>query len=144
MLLGLGLLTLAGCVLFRQGVPPPRGPPTRTVRMEVTGYCPCRDCCGWHRNWRLKPVFSSGPLRGQAKRIGQTASGSMARYGTIAADTSRYPFGTILYVPGYGYGRVEDCGSDIVGDRLDVFFSRHSTAEHWGRQRLDVKVWLPR
>lgn len=144
MLLGLGLLTLAGCVLFQQGVPPPRSSPSRTVRMEVTGYCPCGECCGWHRNWRLKPVFSSGPLRGKAKRIGQTASGAMASYGTVAADTSRYPFGTILYVPGYGYGRVEDCGRDIVGDRLDVFFASHATAERWGRQRLNVQVWLPR
>ena len=41
------------------------------------------------------------------------ASGKMAKVGTIAADTSVYPFGTIMYIPGYGYGEVQDVGGAI-------------------------------
>lgn len=71
-----------------------------------------------------------------------TASGVLAAYGTIAADTSLYPFGTIMYIDGYGYGRVEDRGRDIKGDRIDLYFSTHSQALQWGKKTMPVKVWL--
>jgi len=115
----------------------------RTVTMEVTGYCHCGSCCGWHRNWLGRPVFSSGPNKGQRKEIGITASGTRVRPGTIAADTRHYPFGTIMYVPGYGYGVVEDRGGAIKGQKIDLYFRTHQHALNWGRQRVQVKVWLP-
>ena len=59
--------------------------------------------------------MASGPSKGKRKDVGITATGTRAKTGTIAADTSIYPFGTIMYVPGYGYGRVEDVGSAIKG-----------------------------
>jgi hypothetical protein len=61
--------------------------------------------------------------------------------GTIAADTSYYPFGTELYVPGYGHGVVEDRGSAIKGPhRLDVYFEEHDEARQWGRRRVRVEI----
>ncbi|MBX7245378.1 MAG: 3D domain-containing protein, partial [Candidatus Sumerlaeaceae bacterium] len=36
-----------------------------------------------------------------------------SRMGTIAADTSYYPFGTRMYIPGYGWGVVGDRGGAI-------------------------------
>jgi 3D (Asp-Asp-Asp) domain-containing protein len=51
--------------------------------------------------------------------------------------------GTVMYVPGYGYGRVEDCGSGVKGDHIEVFFRTHGQALDWGRQRLNVSVWAP-
>ena len=39
----------------------------------------------------------------------------LPRDGTIAADTEYYPFGTRMYVPGYGGGLVEDRGGAIQG-----------------------------
>lgn len=75
--------------------------------------------------------------------MGVTASGTHARHGTIAADASRYPFGTVIYVPGYGYGRVEDRGGAIQGDHVDLFFSSHDEAREWGRRILRVKIWYP-
>lgn len=119
------------------------GPPTMVVPMQVTGYCPCKKCCAWKRNWLGRPVYASGSLKGERKKVGQTASGTMAQPGTIAADTDRYPFGTIMYVPGYGYGRVEDCGGAIKGQHIDVFFKKHRQAEHWGSVTQDVYIWLP-
>jgi 3D (Asp-Asp-Asp) domain-containing protein len=119
------------------------GPATMVVPMEVTAYCPCKKCCVWKRNWLGRPVFASGSLKGERKKVGQTASGTQADIGTIAADTTLYPFGTVMYVPGYGYGRVEDRGGAIKGQRLDVFFKKHRQAEHWGRATVDVYIWLP-
>ncbi|MFP4668295.1 MAG: 3D domain-containing protein [Desulfobacterales bacterium] len=66
----------------------------------------------------------------------------MPQDGTIAADTRYYPFGTRMYIPGYGHGVVEDRGSAIKGpDRLDVFYRSHSKALQWGRRKVDVKIY---
>ena len=120
------------------------------VKMVVTAYCSCPKCCGWRRKvftWPpLRPVHTSGKLKGQRKRVGITADGTKAssrwlwRKGTIAADLSKYPFGTKMYVPGYGWGVVHDIGSAIKGNHIDVFFRSHRTAREWGRQALTVTV----
>ena len=61
--------------------------------------------------------------------------------GTIAADTRYYPFGTRMYVPGYGWGMVSDRGSAIKGpDHIDLYFVSHDEALHWGRRRLRVII----
>lgn len=138
----LGLLlvftaSIAGCVRIR----PPAGVKPVERMMEVTGYCKCGKCCGWKRTWYGKPVYSSGLQKGKRKQIGITASGARARKGSIAADTSKYPFGTIMYIEGYGYGRVEDRGGDMKGDRIDLFFMSHRAALEWGRQVKKVKIW---
>ena len=64
--------------------------------------------------------------------------------GTIAADTRYYPFGTRMYVPGWGWGRVEDRGGAIKGaDRIDLFFDSHDDARAWGRRKLRVIIERP-
>ena len=61
--------------------------------------------------------------------------------GTIAADTNYYPFGTEMYVPGYGDGMVEDRGSAIKGEkRIDLYFNSHGKARQWGRQTVEVEI----
>lgn len=124
----------------------PERRPDRVVRMEVTGYCECGICCGWKRSWwRLgMPVFSSGPNKGKRKQVGITASGTQAQRGTLAADTRYFPMGTVMYIPGYGWGRVEDRGGAIKGNKLDLFFDSHQEALEWGRQTVDVRVWVGR
>ncbi|HSU80442.1 MAG TPA: 3D domain-containing protein, partial [Candidatus Angelobacter sp.] len=55
---------------------------------------------------------------------GITYSGVKVRrdlYSTIAADTAIFPIGTILWIPGYGYGVVADTGSAIKGYKLDLY-----------------------
>jgi len=136
------VLLLAGCGCAR--IRPPAGVEPVERVLVATGYCKCGKCCGWRRNWWGRPVHSGGPLKGRPKKVGITASGTKARRGTVAADTSRYPFGTVMYVDGYGYGRVEDRGSGIKGDHVDLFFRTHRRAVEWGRQRVKVKIWLPR
>ena len=61
--------------------------------------------------------------------------------GTIAADTKYYPFGTRMYVPGYGWGMVVDRGGAIKGpDRIDLYFESHEDALLWGRRRVQVRI----
>ncbi|MBU4199236.1 MAG: 3D domain-containing protein [Verrucomicrobia bacterium] len=129
----------AGCASIR----PPAGARAVENKLLITAYCKCRKCCGWERSWFGRPVYLSGPAKGQPKQVGVTASGTRANKGTIAADLSIYPFNTIMYVPDYGYGRVEDCGGGITGNHIEVFFSSHKQALKWGKQTKQVKIWLP-
>jgi 3D (Asp-Asp-Asp) domain-containing protein len=129
-----------GCASIR---PPAGVRPTERVLL-TTAYCDCGKCCSWKRNWFFQPVYAAGPRKGQRKVVGVTASGTEARKGTIAADTTRYPFGTVMEIPGYGYGRVEDRGGAIQGDHIDLFFGSHGRAMEWGKQRLRVRIWFPK
>jgi len=122
-------------------------PPANYARVErtmtVTAYCACQECCGWQRNWYGKPVYGSGALAGQRKKVGQTASGVQAKQGRTIAASPAYTFGTYMDVPGYGLGRVEDRGSAIQGNHIDVYFRSHRVALKWGRKTLPVTVWRP-
>ncbi len=139
----LAAFLLAGCATrggpWGRRMHPPSEPP-REIEFVVTGYCSCATCCGWSRNWYGRPVVRTADGRTLPKKVGVTASGAQAHPGTVAADP-RIPFGTIVHVPGYGYGVVEDRGGAIKGASLDVYFHRHSDAQRWGRQRLKVLVW---
>lgn len=62
-------------------------------------------------------------------------------YSTIAADLSVFPLGTILFIPGYGYGVVADIGGAIEGDELDLYFSTvEDVYDQWGKRTLQVYV----
>lgn len=138
--LGQGCATQSG---LARSIPASRRSSPQVLTLETTGYCPCGRCCGWHRNCLFVPVYSFGRMEGRRKDVGRTASGSEARPGTIAADPKVFPFGTIMLIPGYGYGRVEDTGGDIRGTHIDLFFRSHEDAEQWGRVKRQVKVWRP-
>lgn len=135
----MALVLAVGC----SGIRPPAGVAAVERTLDVTGYCSCGPCTGWRRTWYGRPVYNYGPQQGSPKSVGVTASGRKARVGTIAADTRVYPFGTVMYVPGYGYGRVEDRGGAIRGDKIDLYFKSHRAALQWGRQHLLVRIWLP-
>lgn len=61
--------------------------------------------------------------------------------GTIAADTKYYPFGTRMFIPGYGWGVVQDRGGAIKGSkRIDLYFNSHADALQWGRRKLHVTI----
>lgn len=135
------LLLLGGC-----GIRPPKGVEPVTETIVVTGYCDCGKCCGWERSWwRLgMPVYSYGPQKGQRKRVGITSTGTETRHGTAAVDKKRYPYGTVFYVPGYGYARGEDAGGAIKDAHIDLWFPSHNAALKWGRRTMKVKVWRPK
>ncbi|WP_101843192.1 3D domain-containing protein [Halobacillus sp. Marseille-P3879] len=62
-------------------------------------------------------------------------------YSTIAADTDIFPIGTILFIPGYGYGVVADTGSAIKGDKVDLYYPTvDAVYQNWGKQNVEVYV----
>ena len=111
--------------------------------MTVTAYCPCATCCGWKLNRYGRPVFNYGSKRGYRKKVGYTSTGTHADIGTIAADTRSIPYGTKLYVQGYGFGVVEDTGGALKGNHIDIFFHSHAEAMRWGVKSMKVAVWEP-
>lgn len=75
---------------------------------------------------------------------GITYSGVKVRrddYSTIAADLRVFPLGTILYIPGYGYGVVADKGGAIRGNKIDLYFeTKQDVYKQWGKKSVDVYV----
>lgn len=62
-------------------------------------------------------------------------------YSTVAADLNVFPLGTILFVPGYGYGVVADTGSAIKGNRLDLYYETvQDVYNQWGKKTVDVYI----
>ena len=111
--------------------------------MLVTAYSADQKSTGWKYKWGcflLPPVYAYGPNEGKTKKVGITSDGSKAKKGTIAADTRKYPYGTKMYVPGYGWGEVHDIGSAIKGEHIDIFFPDVDDAKAWGKKYLGVII----
>ena len=68
---------------------------------------------------------------------GVTASGAWTRPGTMAATL---PFGTRLYVPGYGSGTVQDRGGAIGPGHVDLYMASCSAALQWGAQVIPIEI----
>jgi len=95
-----------------------------TILMNCSGYCKKSCCCG---KWA----------------DGYTASGHKIQLGDkFVAAPSKYPFGTVMDVSGYGVVLVLDRGGAIKGNKLDLYFPTHQAAINFGRQQLKVKVRL--
>ena len=85
---------------------------------EISAYCPCEIC-------------SEGYGR-------ETATGTIAAAGrTIAVDPNVIPYGTHVFINGCEYV-AEDCGGDINGNEIDMFFDTHAETLEWGVQSLNV------
>lgn len=69
-----------------------------------------------------------------------TANGTKPAYGTVAVDPSVIPYGTRMYIEGYGYGTALDRGSAIRGSTIDVFLESEKDARKWGKRK--VKIYL--
>lgn len=88
-------------------------------------------------------IESTGKNKGHPQ-YGITYSGAKVvrgDYSTIAADLDVFPLGTILFIPGYGYGVVADIGSAIKGNKIDLYFDKlEDIYSEWGKKTLDVYV----
>jgi 3D (Asp-Asp-Asp) domain-containing protein len=75
---------------------------------------------------------------------GVTYSGVQVRrdlYSTIAADLNKFPIGTILFIPGYGYGVVADKGGAIKGNKIDLYYETvEDVYNKWGKKEVNVYV----
>lgn len=70
-----------------------------------------------------------------------TASGLPLGWGTVAVDTRVFPFGTKMFIPGYGNGVAADRGSAIIGKIIDIWFPTCAQARAWGRKTLTITVY---
>lgn len=73
---------------------------------------------------------------------GITSSGAKVQPGvTVAADTSIFPYGTVVLIEGVGMRVVQDTGSLIKENALDVAVGTHAEAISWSGWGSH-KVWI--
>ena len=83
----------------------------------VTGYCGCDRCSGGHN---------------------LTYSGTVPQADhTISADLDRLPLNTRVMINGIVY-TVEDMGSGVDGNKIDVYYATHEEALAHGLQQAEV------
>jgi 3D (Asp-Asp-Asp) domain-containing protein len=73
----------------------------------------------------------------------RTASGTTTHWGTVAADTRLYPFGTRLRIEGFAEDMVfvvEDTGSAVRGNIFDVWFPDVASARAFGGRSRRVTI----
>ncbi len=72
----------------------------------------------------------------------RTATGTYPRRGTVAVNPSVIPYGTRLYIEGYGYGVAEDTGSFIYShsNRIDLFMESLGQCYSWGCRTVNVYI----
>jgi len=98
----------------------------------VTGYCPCRKCCG---------KFSDG----------KTSRGRNAQLPGCAVDPKRIRYGSFVEIPAVkGFPKMKLLADDTGGAmrrskvvHVDVRFKTHATALRWGRRRLKIRIIPP-
>jgi 3D (Asp-Asp-Asp) domain-containing protein len=86
---------------------------------------------------------STGKSEGHPE-YGITYSGVKVKrdlFSTVAADLTVFPIGTVLFIPGYGYGVVADKGGAIKGNELDLYYETvDDVYKHWGKKKIEVYV----
>ncbi|MDN3019790.1 3D domain-containing protein [Paenibacillus sp. BSR1-1] len=86
---------------------------------------------------------STGKRQGHPE-YGITYSGVKVKrdlFSTVAADLNVFPIGTILFIPGYGYGVVADKGGAIKGNELDLYYETvEDVYNKWGKKKVEVYV----
>lgn len=69
-----------------------------------------------------------------------TATGTRVHKGTVAVDPRYIPYGTRMFIVSndgsyvYGISVAEDCGGDIKGDRMDLYFPTYDECIQFGRR----------
>lgn len=73
---------------------------------------------------------------------GITSSGAKAVPGvTAAADISILPYGTVVYIENVGLRVIQDTGSAVKGNKLDVCVNTHEEALSWSGYG-SRRVWI--
>lgn len=95
---------------------------------RITAYCSCEKCCGEWANKR-----TDGIVKG--------AAGVELTPGTSVACS--LPFGTKLYIEGYGEVVVQDRIAEWVTEKyddkvIDIYFNNHTEAINFGVKNLSV------
>ncbi len=101
------------------------------IKATVTAYCPCWRCCGKFAN-------------------GLTSTRTSAWHKGIASDPTIIPYGTKIFIPGYGVAKVDDTGIAMRNSwrhhgiiHLDIRFKYHWQARQWGSKLMTLKIQRP-
>jgi uncharacterized protein YabE (DUF348 family) len=73
---------------------------------------------------------------------GITSTGVPVTKGIVAVDPSVIPYGTQMYIPGYGFGEAADTGGAIVGNIIDLGFP-DGVSPGWTPCWLDIYILGP-
>lgn len=102
-----------------------------TMKVVATGYTAGYESTGKTSKHPEYGITYSGV---KVRRDKNTVS-------TIAADPKVIPLGSILYIPGYGYGIVADTGSAIKGRKIDLYFATTKQVyKEWGKKSVEVQL----
>lgn len=76
---------------------------------------------------------------------GLTATGTQVTAGrTIAVDPTVIPYGSQVYIEGYGWHIAEDCGGAVNGSHIDIAVSTHEQALSLGTKTGGVWILIPK
>jgi 3D (Asp-Asp-Asp) domain-containing protein/LysM repeat protein len=119
--------------------------PVRTVRSTPTPQPALAAASPGHPSDGSFEASVTGYVNGPGSRGGVTASGHPTHWGTVAADPRHLPMGTHLKIEGFGdtVFVVEDTGSAVIGNAIDVWFPDLASAARLGRQQRRVTVLPP-
>jgi 3D (Asp-Asp-Asp) domain-containing protein len=59
---------------------------------------------------------------------------------TIAVDPKVIPYGSRVFIPGFGWRIAEDTGAEIKGNRIDILVENEEKAYELGRKSVPV-LW---
>jgi len=116
------------------------------VKEEPEGYKMKVVSTAYYKPEENQRVYAEGNYRAEVRMNGNgiTYTETVAKIGTIAADPKVIPLGSVIYVPGYGRGIVEDIGSAIKGKRIDLFMGEGEKALKrsliWGKKEVEITI----
>lgn len=102
-------------------------PFSKTVEVVATGYAP------------LDPKAVKGVCYSGDPYV--TASGRKTTPGITIAAAKRIPFGTWVWLEGFGWRRVDDRGKKITKGRIDICFHTRKEAIEWGKRKVRMYIY---
>jgi LysM repeat protein/3D (Asp-Asp-Asp) domain-containing protein len=149
----IGVGTVLVVPMGRSPMPPPpptAPPPSRPIQpSEAPAPAPSRPAQPSEAPAPVSPTTDrviAARVTGYALGAGavstRTASGTTTHWGTVAADTHLYPFGTRVRIEGLGdtVFVVEDTGGAVRGNVFDVWFPDAASARRLGAMTRQVTL----
>ncbi len=95
---------------------------------------------GFVRYRSARTVEASAYTLAEGSGTGLTSTGVVPYHGVVAVDPDVIPYGTRMYIPGYGFAVAADCGGAINGNTIDLYMEDYGDAISWGRR--DVTIYF--
>ncbi len=95
---------------------------------------------GFVRYRSARQVEASAYTLAEGSGTGLTSTGVVPYHGIVAVDPSVIPYGTRMYIPGYGFAVAGDCGGAINGNRIDLYMDNYGDAINWGRRNVTMYI----